>query len=60
MKKYLFEYKLITAMEIEVEAEDLKTAEQLAKDDEAWGIDKYCYTADWQIVDVKEDEDAEV
>lgn len=54
MKTYTIEYKIITAMQMEVEAEDMYEALRKAEADAGYGTDLYSYGAEYKVVDVKE------
>lgn len=57
MKTYTIEYKIITAMQIDVQAESLSDAIKRAELDAGYGTDLYSYGAEFQVVDVREDAD---
>lgn len=57
MKTYTIEYKIITAMQIDVQAESLSDAMKQAELDAGYGTDLYSYGAEFQVVDVREDAD---
>lgn len=57
MKTYTIEYKVITAMQIQVEAETLTEAMKQAELDAGYGTDLYSYASEFQVVDVVEEND---